>query len=84
MYGEGKEICSICQAENGYVLKFLSESDERSDDAPVSVGEPEVVIAKTTAELMKILKSKIPSIVNKSQEYVDAFDEASKQESTKY
>jgi len=85
MYVEN-EICSICMAENGYVLKFKNQRDDDDDDgdAPVAVDDGTAVVAKTTAEVLKILKEKIPGYVSKTQEYTDAFDEASKKERAKY
>jgi hypothetical protein len=79
------EICTICMADNGFVIKLKDvEADEKvkknnakKGSTYMSSPDPEIIVAASTGALLKLLKEKLPAIVSKTEEYDNAFSEAS-------
>jgi len=85
MYGGEKEILSISMADNGFIIKMKDIAAEkkakveRKKDKPdysITNPDPKVIVAGTTAALIKILTDKLPKIVSASEQFDQAFDEA--------
>ena len=84
LYGEN-EICTICMADNGFVIKLkdveaeekVKKNNAKKGSTYMSSPAPEIIVASSTGALLKLLKEKLPAIVSKSEEYDDAFSEAS-------
>jgi hypothetical protein len=84
LYGDN-EICTICMADNGFVIKLkdvdedekVKKNNAKKGSTYMSSPPPEVIVANSTGALLKLLKEKLPAIVSKSEEYDDAFVEAS-------
>lgn len=96
MYSGDKEICAVCLADNGYIIKFRDIEGEakvreqrkkqKGNGPYIDMPDAEVVVAKTTGDLMRILKKRIPELITDGQKFDDAFKEASDAEvaSSKY
>lgn len=87
------EICTICLADNGFIVKLkdvAGEAERQKNNAKKGSTyqpspDPEIIVAATTGDLMKLLKKKLPEIVSATEQYDEAFGEAADAApSTKY
>lgn len=84
MYTGDSEICTICMADNGFVVKMKDVEGETAaakkrakTDKYVPTPEPDVLIATSMGALMKMLKEKLPKLASETEEYSEGFAEAS-------
>lgn len=86
LYGEN-EICTICLADNGFIVKMKDVEAEAEAEAErkkqkaggyIPSAEPEVIVVTTTGALLKLLKEKLPALATAQEEYEDGFEEAAK------
>lgn len=83
LYGDN-EICTICLADNGFVVKLkdfdaekkVQANNAKKDSKYMPSPNPEVVVASSTGALLKLLKEKLPAIVSKSEEFDAGFTDA--------
>lgn len=72
-----KEVCTIYRAENGFVVKCADHEQKPSKKgAPTPPPEPEVYLAKSEAEVMKIVKGALAGDKSEKSEYARGFEEA--------
>jgi hypothetical protein len=73
-----KEVCAVYRAENGFVVKCASheESKPSKKGQPTSPPEPEVYLAKSPAEVVKLVKSALAGETSEKREYDRGFEEA--------
>lgn len=94
MYGGDKEIVSVSEAENGYVVKtaktdaeikddVASEKKQHGKDAPMigSASDPDITIHETVASAMDAVKRAIAKHAKESasEQYAEGFKEAVKE-----
>lgn len=78
------EICTVCLADNGFIVKLKDvegEAERQKNNAKKGATyqpspDPEIIVAATTGELLKLLKKKLPEIVSATEQYDEAFGEA--------
>ncbi len=73
-----KEVCTIYRAENGFVVKCAPdrESKPTKKNEPAPPPESEVYLAKTEAEVVKLVKSALAEDKSEKGEYARGFEEA--------
>ena len=73
-----KEVCTVYKAENGFVVKCAShEKSSPSKKGEVSpMPEPEVYLAKSVKEVLKLVEDAASGKKTEEQEYKRGFEEA--------
>lgn len=76
-----KEVCTVYKAENGFVVKCATHEKPKSskkDGVSPLMPEPEVYLAKTVKEVLKLVEDAATGKKTEEQEYKRGFEEAAK------
>ena len=73
-----KEVCTIYRAENGFVVRCAPHEEPKPSKKgePTPPPESEVYLAKSPAEVVKLVKSAIAGEPSEKREYDRGFEEA--------
>lgn len=73
-----KEVCTVYKAENGFVVKCATHEKPKSSkkDGLSPMPEPEVYLAKSVKEVLKLVEDAATGKKTEEQEYKRGFEDA--------